>query len=241
MNPDFRRLLRDHATYAYRKTGPFNYRWARGKLGQDSIFPALIEHGVFHDHARVLDLGCGRGLLAAWLLAAEQLADAGQWPGHLPPPPRQLRFRGFELMGREAEVGNRALQPHFPGRVELAGGDMREVPLDDIDAVAILDVLHYVDYAAQEALLDRIRAALPPGGVFITRVGNAAAGWRFRFSQFVDRCMAGVQGHRQAPTWCRPLEDWQAQLGKRGFRVSASPMSDGTLFANVMLVARVPG
>jgi O-methyltransferase involved in polyketide biosynthesis len=101
-------------------------------------------------------------------------------------------------------------------------------------------VLHYVDYAAQEALLDRIRAALPPGGVFITRVGNAAAGWRFRFSQLVDRCMAGVQGHRHPPTWCRPLEDWQAQLGKRGFCVSASPMSHGTLFANVMLVARVP-
>jgi cyclopropane fatty-acyl-phospholipid synthase-like methyltransferase len=241
MKPEFKRQLRDLATHSYRHTGYFNYRWARGKLGQDAIFPALIEHAVFRDGARVLDLGCGRGLLAAWLLAAEQLASSGQWPETLPHPPRDLRFKGVELMGREAEVGNRALQPRFPGRVELAGGDMREVPVAGVDAVAILDVLHYVDFAAQDRLLDRIREALPPGGVFITRVGNAAAGWRFGFSQFVDRCMAMAQGHSVPPTWCRPVEDWVEQLSQRDFEVSAAPMSQGTLFANVMLIGRVPG
>lgn len=240
MKPDFRRQLRDLATQAYRFSGHFNYHWARGKLGGDSIFPALIEHRVFRDDAAILDLGCGRGLLPAWLLAAERLAASGHWPEGLARPPRNLRFRGFELMAREAEVGNRALQTHFPGRVELAGGDMRAVEMHGADAIAILDALHYVDFNAQERLLDTIRAALPPGGVFITRIGNAAGGWRFRFSQGVDRCMARAQGHRAPPTWCRSAEAWVAALERRDFRVSAAPMSQGTLFANVMLVARVP-
>ncbi|MDQ7990891.1 MAG: class I SAM-dependent methyltransferase [Candidatus Dactylopiibacterium sp.] len=241
MNTQLRRHLRDHATRAYLGTGLFNYRWARGKLGGDAIFPALLEANVFRDGARVLDLGCGRGLLAAWFLAAEQMAARGVWPAHLRQPPRDLRFRGFELMAREAEVGNRALQPHFPGRVELCGGDMCEAPVAGADAVAILDVLHYVDFPAQEKLLDRIRDALPPGGVLITRVGDAAAGWRFRFSQFVDRCMAGAQGHAAPPTWCRPLAAWVAALESRGFAVTTASMSQGTPFANVMLVGRLPG
>lgn len=240
MNPEFKRKLRDIAAQAYRHTGLFNRRWARGKLGRDPVFPALIEQQVFRDGSTVLDLGCGRGLLAAWLLAAEQLDAGGRWPAGLARPPHGLRFRGYELMGREAGIGNRALQPRFPGRVELAGGDMREVEIGSPDAVAILDVLHYVDHAAQERLLDRIRAGLPAGGVLVTRVGDAGAGWRFGLSQWVDFCMARVQGHRHPPTWCRPLGAWIETLERRGFTVEASPMSDGTPFANVLLVARVP-
>ena len=74
MQPALKRHLLDHATAPYRATGTLNYRWARGKLGYDPIFAALIELAVFPDGARVLDLGCGRGLLAAWFLAAERLA-----------------------------------------------------------------------------------------------------------------------------------------------------------------------
>lgn len=240
MTPEFKRKLRDLAAQAYRDCGLFDRRWAAGKLGRDPIFPALIEQRVFRDGSWVLDLGCGRGLLAAWLLAAERLEASGAWPANLARPPQGLRFRGFELMGREAEIGNRALQASFPGRVEFAGGDMREVAIGTTDAVAILDVLHYIDYDAQESLLDRIRIALPTGGVLVTRVGDAGAGWRFGFSQFVDFCMASAQGHRHPPTWCRPLEAWIETLTHRGFAVQVSPMSDGTPFANVMLIARVP-
>ncbi|MFO1387064.1 MAG: methyltransferase type 11, partial [Chitinivorax sp.] len=65
-------------------------------------------------------------------------------------------------------------------------------------------MLHYIPHAEQDQLLDRIRAALGPGGLFLTRVGDASGGWRFRISQWVDRRMAQLQGHRYAPTWCRP-------------------------------------
>jgi hypothetical protein len=73
-----KRLL-DLASAPYRITGNFNYYSARGKLAHDPIFVALLKQGVFPDNARVLDLGYGRGLLAAWLLAAEQLGAHGDW------------------------------------------------------------------------------------------------------------------------------------------------------------------
>jgi len=230
--------LVDLASRAYRSTGRFNYRWARGKLAHDPIFAALIEQSVFPDGARVLDLGCGRGLLPAWLLAAEQLAAQGDWPTAVAPP-KGLRFRGVEVMAREADCGNRALQPIHGQRVELSGGDMRSADLSDSDAITILDVFHYIPHAEQERMLDQIRAALGPGGLLVTRVGDASGGWRFALSQIADRCISFAQGHRLARMWCRPLSGWISALEARGFSVRALPMNSGTPFANVLLISRV--
>jgi SAM-dependent methyltransferase len=238
MQPALIRHLLDLACAPYRHAGRFDFGWARGKLKHDPIFAALIDLRLLPDNVRVLDLGCGRGLLAAWFLAAERLASTDRWPRHVPRPPQGLRFRGVELMAREADTGNRVLHPQYGPRVQLSGGDMRAADLGDADVIAVLDVLHYIPYADQDRLLDRIHAALPPNGLFITRVGDAAGGLLFRISQWVDRCMSFAQGHRLGRMWCRPVSEWTQALTRRGFSVEARRMSAGTPFANVMLVAR---
>lgn len=223
----------------YRPTGRMNFGWAQGKLKHDPMFMALLQQRVLPDGATVMDLGCGRGLLAAWCLAAERLAQRGQWTAPFEPP-RGLRFRGVELMAREAQCGNAALQPLYGARVQLAGGDMRSADLDGVDVVTALDVLHYIPTADQDRLLDRIRSALPAGGLFVTRVGDAQAGIGFRISQCVDLGISFVQGHRLSRMWCRSVGEWTLALQRRGFTVQAFPMSAGTPFANVMLVCRLP-
>lgn len=238
MQISLKKSLLDVATAPYLPFRFRDYYWARGKLSGDPIFTALLDQKVFPDHARILDLGCGRGLLAAWLLAAERLADEQKWTAPFAPP-KGLTFRGIELVAPEVLRGNAVLQAIHGERVALMNGDMRAADITGIDAVTILDVLHYIPHAEQDRLLDRIRAALGSGGIFVTRVGDAAAGSRFRFSQFVDRCMALIQGHRFAPTWCRPLSEWRHILEVRGFHVQVLPMSRGTFFANVMLICRV--
>lgn len=238
MHPELKRRLLDISTEPYLPTGRFNYHWARGKLANDPIFAALLERAILPDNARVLDLGCGRGLLASWLLGAEHLAEQGKWQGNTAPP-SGLRFRGVELVEREATCGNRALRPLYGERVRLSGGDMRDAALDGVDVVAVLDVLHYIPYAEQDELLDRIRAALNGNGLFVTRIGDADGGPRFRFSQWVDRGISFAQGYRLPRMWCRSLGQWTDVLERRGFAVEAIPMSAGTPFANVMLVARV--
>ena len=71
------------------------------------------------------------------------------------------------------------------------------------------------------------------------RVGDAAAGCRFTHSQWVDRTAMLLRGHGWQPLYCRPLAQWIAKLEALGFVVAPQPMSDGTLFANVLLVATV--
>jgi SAM-dependent methyltransferase len=105
------------------------------------------------------------------------------------------------------------------------------------DLVVILDVLHYVDLDAQEGVLRRVRDALQPGGRLLLRVGDAASRRGFAISQWVDRTVTRIRGHKVSPTWGRTLQEWTALLQRLGFRVQSIPMSKGTPFANVLLVA----
>jgi hypothetical protein len=89
-------------------------------------------------------------------------------------------------------------------------------------------------------VLARIRAALPPGGLFLTRVGDAAAGLPYYLCNCVDRMVTFVRGHRLSRLYCRRLSEWVEMLHRLGFAVETHPMNEGKPFANVMLVCRVP-
>jgi hypothetical protein len=98
-----------------------------------------------------------------------------------------------------------------------------------------------VDLEAQEGVLQRVRDALQRGGNprarLLLRVGDASSRRGFAISQWVDRTVTRIRGHKVSPTWGRPLTEWMALLQRLGFRVQSIPMSEGTPFANVLLVA----
>jgi hypothetical protein len=72
----------------------------------------------------------------------------------------------------------------------------------------------------------------------LLRVGDAASRRGYRISQWVDRTVTRVRGHRVSPTWGRPLSEWTALLQRLGFSaVQCDPVSAGSPFANVLLVA----
>src|SRR5262249_9658161 len=103
--------------------------------------------------------------------------------------------------------------------------------------VVLLDVLHYMPTEYQEDTLRRVRAALPDGGLLLLRVGDAGAGLRFRISQWADRLIMFGRGHGFVTTHCRTVWEWWQSLASHGFDSTPIWMSEGTPFANVLLVA----
>jgi hypothetical protein len=101
----------------------------------------------------------------------------------------------------------------------------------------MLDVLHYIDPVAQRTLLMNVHAVLAPGGALLLRVGDAAPNWRFRFTSAVDWWVTLARKKAWPLLHWRPLAEWMALLEVIGFSVVAQPMSEGTLFANVLLIA----
>lgn len=231
-----RRLVHEAAT-PYRNSGEFAWRFARGKLRLDPVFAGLLERGLVPADARVLDLGCGQGLLASWLMAARTAWQQGYWPAGWPEPPQMRSFQGIEWMPRDVARARQALA----GAVQISCADISESDYGDADVVAIIDVLHYLDRARQDRVLAAVRAALAPGGLLLLRVGDAAAGTRFRLSRWVDSVVISFRGLGMRRLHCRSLREWEQCLRQLGFMIEIVPMSQGTPFANVLLIARVPG
>lgn len=227
--------LHEHASRPYRRAGRFAWHFARGKLGHDPVFRAVVQQGLVPARARVLDLGCGQGLLASLLAAVDRHGEQA-WPGDWPRPPVQARYTGIELMPRDVGRARAALAAAGVDAAVLCG-DIRQMPLPASDVVVIFDVLHYFPHAEQAELLCRVKAALGPAGRLLMRVGNAADRRRFLVSQWVDATVTRVRGHRVTPTFCRTLGEWRQLLEGLGFRVTSLPMSQRTPFANVLLVA----
>ena len=240
MSKPFLATLLDAATDAYRPAGKFAYHFARGKLGGDPIFRNLLRQGLIPSGSRILDLGCGQAVFASWLLAARRLYEQGGWPADWAEAPRVASLRGIELMPRDVARAHQALGADHPvARIEA--GDICASNFGTVDVVTILDVLHYLDYPAQDDVLRRVRAALAPGGRLITRIGDADGGLPFHVSNWVDHAVTFIRGHRLPRLYSRPLRAWRARLEELGFTVTSQPMSEGKPFANVMLVASLPG
>lgn len=234
-------VLLEQATAPYRPVGKFAWHFARGKLGGDPAFAGLLQRGLIPAGARLLDIGCGQGLMAALLgsLTGNSPAEHA-WPAGWAAAPAGTTVRGIELMPRDVARARQALAP-LGERACVVQGDMRQTDFGQADVVLILDVLHYVDYEAQNDVLRRVKAALPPGGTLLLRVGDAAAGLPFRISSWVDKAVTFARGHTLSRLYCRPLTQWQSLLRDLGFAAETIPMHDGTPFANVLLVARLPG
>lgn len=228
------RALIEAAARRYAAAGRFAIGFARGKLRYDPVFVSLLRAGLVPDGVRVLDLGCGQGVLLALLVAARDQYRAGRWPAGWPAPPLSLGLKGIDNGATAVRRARRALG----SEAEIEADDLRTATLPPSDVVAMLDVVHYLDEAAQERLLTAIADALPPGGLFLIRVGDPTAGAAAALTRLVDQLATLVRAGRLHRFHCRTIPDWTAALERRGFAVRPEPKSEGTPFANVLLVAR---
>jgi SAM-dependent methyltransferase len=232
MQAEVRALLRS-AARPYLAAGLYPYFFARGKTGYDPVYVSLLRSGVIPDGARILDLGCGQGVLEAVLIAARRQYESGAWPMGWPAPPAPAQMHGIELQEHLANWARIALA----GGASVRTGDLRHAELPDADAVFILDVLHYLEPEAQRRVLEQVAHALRAGGTLFMRVADVAAGLRFGFTRVADWFSALARGQWNLPHHHRSLAEWTTMLHTLGFAVEAEPMSAGTPFANVLLTA----
>lgn len=232
MSDAFFRTLASDAAVRYKPAGRFAYHFALGKLTRDPAFVHILAHGLIPRGCRILDLGCGQGLLAALLEVARVRGAA--WPADFLPAPDPVAYHGIDVHARDIERATHAVD----GIARFVCGDIRHEPFDRADVVILLDVLHYLDYGAQEDVLRRVRTALTDGGVLLLRVADASPTLRYRYTIAIDRIMTILRGRPVDRLHRRPRAAWVAALEKLGFDVTAVPMSAGTPFANVLLVAR---
>lgn len=229
-----KKRLIEHMSRRFVPTGVFSWEFARGKLRHDDALLAAVTTGLLPDRGRLVDIGCGRGVLLATLVSARELHAEGHWPPEWSVPPGALELVGIEARRRVAAVARRALGD--AARIERA--DVADRPLPACQALVLFDVLHYMAEGAQVELLVRAARALDRGGVLLVREADAAGGLRFLFTRLAERLCAIARGApRQRFHW-RSAADWAALLRSSGFHEVLHSHVSRPPFANVLLKAQ---
>lgn len=195
-------------------------RWLRGyarnKVRMDGLYPAALP--LIPPGEKVLDLGCGVGLLGL-LLEARGL--------------RNETF-GIEWDPAKARFGQRLAEGRTRTRVHC--GDLFQVPWPPSTVVAVLDVLHYLPAERQRDLLRRIGAHLPSGGRLLLRAMDSRSRGMAILTRLAERAAVGLRWNLAPSIHWRPLADLQADLAAAGFRLLATPGMAGTMAGNQLLL-----
>jgi uncharacterized protein len=180
----------------YRWLEPYPRMFARFKLALDPLFVRLDE--LVGPAGRVLDVGCGLGVPAAFLLACRP----GLRLTGLEPDPERARVAGL-VVGERGEVVCGAA-PALPAAPE------------PFDAVLLLDMLHHLTEGDLDETLAGVRARLAPGGRVVLRTTVPGHG-RFAWERALEVLRLRLRRRRFR---FRSAAEVQAALARAGLRVT---------------------
>ncbi|MFH2064228.1 MAG: methyltransferase domain-containing protein [Pseudomonadota bacterium] len=134
--------------YQAMETFPRMFVWFKMKL--DPMFPDLAK--LVGPVKTIMDIGCGYGIPAAWLL--EILPDA--------------EIYGMEPDGERVRIAQRAIG----SRGVITQGAAPDIPLPKVpaDIAVMLDMIHYLNDRDLPATLEKIRTRLRQDGRLLIRV-----------------------------------------------------------------------
>lgn len=230
-----RRRLIEQVSRRFVRAGVLSWELARGKLRYDDALLAAVTQGLLPERGRLVDIGCGRGVFLATLLAAREIHEQGEWPREWSAPSSELELVGVELRRKLAAVARRALGD--AARVERA--DAVAWPLPRCQAVVLFDVLHYLPAASQADLLARAARALEGGGVLLVREADAAGGARFFLTRLAERACSIAWGMPGQRFHWRSAADWSVLLRESGFEEIRTSHTSRGPFASFLFRARV--
>ncbi|HEY1696841.1 MAG TPA: class I SAM-dependent methyltransferase [Polyangiaceae bacterium] len=173
------------------------------------------------DEGRILDVGCGFGLFAAYFGQTQpRRSIVGVDPDR-------------RRIGIARDVAERlGLRQHafVVGDVR----DVRDAALDGpFDAAYVLDVMHHLPAGDQRRVLERLRDLLVPGGMLLVKDITTEPRTGLLFTEALDRLMVGWR----EPLAYRHHREWGEMLADLGFKVRMVRVPDVLPYPHVVIAA----
>ena len=170
------------------------------------------------DEGRILDVGCGFGLFAAYF---------GQTQ-------RERAIVGVDPNLRRIDLARHVASELGLSRHEFLVGDVRNASIvGPFQAAYVLDVMHHVPASDQEAVLARLRDLLVPGGVLLIKDITTEPHYALLFTEALDRLMVGMK----EPLAYRHHAAWGEMLTRLGFKVRIVRVPDILPYPHVVIAA----
>jgi 2-polyprenyl-3-methyl-5-hydroxy-6-metoxy-1,4-benzoquinol methylase len=170
------------------------------------------------DEGRILDVGCGFGLFAAYFGQTE----------------RRRRIVGVDPNARRIDLARRVASELGLSSHEFRVGDVRSASIEGpFHAAYVLDVMHHVPACDQEAVLAQLRDLLVPGGVLLIKDITTEPHLGLLFTEALDRVMIGMK----EPLAYRHHAAWGEMLTRLGFKVRIVRVPDVLPYPHVVIAA----
>lgn len=194
-------------------------------LGRYVLCPYNYLLDLFPQSGRILDVGCGDGLLL-FLLSLQAQSHARRYVGIDPAEDKISVARGAQIDNAEFYVG-----------------DISTLPSDAYDCVSIIDVLYLLPKSQWAEFLAHSVRVLRKNGLFIVKEVADKPRWKFWFAYFqeilaikVMKMTKGGMPHFE------PIEDYRTYLDAAGAGVfQMEHIRTGRPHAHVVLLGRKPG
>lgn len=196
--------------------------FVRGRLASAPLFEVARRA----PNGRVVDAGCGHGLVVALLAAGH---PERQVVG-LDPDPRKIDWA-------RASVGRLPNVRLEVGTVEALAAREPE----SFDAAVVCDVLYLLPKEQWRSFLCACHALLKPGGVLLLKEAEADRSWRYYKCLAQERLMVQVlrRTHSSGALGFVPRAELELELSHAGFRVEeVAGMAKGYTTPHVIFTAR---
>ncbi len=159
-------------SYTYK--GPVLEWYMRVKVHMERNY--ALFHRLIPREASVVDVGCGYGPLAYMLV---MLSD-------------RRRVLGVDYDAEKITVAKHSFLRNE--RIRFVCADAAEYDFPEADVFVLNDMLHYLDYQAQERLLERCIARLSAKGLLIVRDGDSSKTDRQRVTELTEQLSTRIVG-----------------------------------------------
>jgi 2-polyprenyl-3-methyl-5-hydroxy-6-metoxy-1,4-benzoquinol methylase len=189
----------------------FLYGYAKGKATWDPAYAAVASRLRDSCHP-LLDIGCGVGLLAAFL------RESGC----------RQRILGIEPDAAKVRIATGQVAAAYP-LMEFQVGDARSLP-EFLGDIVMLDVLHYMEPGTQRSVLDQLASRIAPGGCALIRTTFRDNSWRYH-ATLVEEAFVRVSGWIRGGKCHFPTRDEvTGPFNSPGWNVRVEPMWGRTPF-----------
>lgn len=197
MNPDTAlgpRLIKNMASELYANVGTSMVRFMQRYRSYICPLHEVIRE--VPEGSRVLDVGCGNGLLLNLLAHQGRIGH-----GH-----------GFDLSGPAIDVARQVALRHPPDRaITFETRSVNQgIPRLGFEVVTVVDVLHHIPDAYKQAFVADLCDAVPEGGLLIIKDMVCKPRWRAAANRLHDLVMARQWVEHADPTH---VEQWAARKG----------------------------
>ncbi|MGA7123846.1 MAG: class I SAM-dependent methyltransferase [Polyangiaceae bacterium] len=170
------------------------------------------------DRGRILDVGCGFGLFAAYF---------GQTQ-------RRRRITGVDPDARRVGIARHVADALGLHEHKFVVGDVRAAAIEGpFEAAYVLDVMHHLPREDQRRVLERLRGLLAPGGMLLVKDITTEPRHGLLFTKSLDRLMVGWR----EPLAYRHHREWGAMLTDLGFSVRMVRVPDVLPYPHIVIAA----